>query len=433
VSSIAQNARAALSLLALALVAACDDGATAPTTPTTPRPVPVDPVPDVVRPSVARVELDVASLVVEAGSVRRLVATVRDSAGRPLDDRAVAWTSSDGLTASVSDAGVVTALRGGVVTVTATAEGKSAAARVTVAAAYAYDLLFDARTLAPGNLPELWRLDLTMPDADARPVMPPDVPNGPASDMVASPDGSRIAFVAHDGGQSDIYVMNRDGSGLRQVTGTPDNDDQPAWSPDGARIAFRRWNYIGTPHDVWVVNADGTNARNLTADLPGEQRAPTWSPRLADGSVRVAFAHVTRGPAYLRGQIYSVRDDGSDARAVTPLDDARLDDAPAWSPDGRSILFVRTGGEHMGDLWLVDANGANARALMAASVEPPFEQRSPAWSPDGLLIAFTSSHEIIGNRSGDWQIYTVRADGSDLVRRTSTPTDKLNPAWLVRP
>jgi Tol biopolymer transport system component len=123
-----------------------------------------------------------------------------------------------------------------------------------------------------------------------------------------------------------------------------------------------------------------------------------------------------------------MRDDGGDKRAITDAD--HYDDEPAWSPDGRSIAYVRTGGESMGDVWLVDADGANARPLMAN--DPPFEQRSPAWSPDGALIAFTSAHEIIGPRSGDYQLYTVRADGTELTRRTSSPVDKRHPAWLSR-
>ena len=85
----------------------------------------------------------------------------------------------------------------------------------------------------------------------------------------------------------------------------------------------------------------------------------------------------------------------------------------------------------MGDRWLVDADGGNARALMREE-EPPFDQRSPAWSPDGKLIAYTSHHEIIGNRSGDWQLYTVRADGTGVVRRTSSGYDKRNPVWIGR-
>jgi hypothetical protein len=394
-------------------------------------PTPVEPVPVPPAAVVSRVELDVPALTLDQGSTRRLVATPRDAAGNPLD-RVVAWTSSDPLVAAVSADGVVTALHSGVVVIAAAAEGATTELRVSVRGAYAYDLLFDAPTGAVMSAPELWRLDLGAPDAAPALVSP----IAGLTDAAVSPDGRRIAFVAHDGGNTNIAIVDRDGSGYRLVTSTPDNDDQPAWSPDGTRLAFHRWAYVGTPHDVWVVNVDGTGATNLTADLDGEQRAPTWSPRLADGSVHLAFAHVTRGPVYLRAQLYAMRDDGTAKRALTqtalaPSDEERFDDEPAWSPDGRTIAFVRTGGEAMGDVWLVDADGANARPLMRDE-EPPFDQRAPAWSPDGALIAYASHHEIIGTRAGDWQLYTVRADGTGVVRRTSSGYDKRNPAWIAR-
>jgi dipeptidyl aminopeptidase/acylaminoacyl peptidase len=132
---------------------------------------------------------------------------------------------------------------------------------------------------------------------------------------------------------------------------------------------------------------------------------------------------------YMRGRIYSMRADGADKRALT-ADGGQLDTDPAWSPDGQSIVFVRTGGEAMGDLWIMGATGSAARQLMAQ--DPAFEQRSPTWSPDGRFIAFTSNHELGENNRWDYQIYTVTADGSTIVRRTEGH-EKLNPTWIVRP
>jgi hypothetical protein len=427
VSSRISGPRVALTLAAIALASACAETALEPVRGDEPN---GPPPADTARPPaavVAVVELDAATLVIDEGTTRQLLATPRDSGGRALEGRAVTWASSDPDVATVSAGGTVAARRSGVATITATADGKSAEARVTVAATYAHDLLFDVWTGTPTRMPQLHRLDIRVPGEAAVPVLSA---NAMTSHATVSPDGSRIAFVAIEDGHSNLYVANRDGTGFTRVTSTRDNDDQPAWSPDGTRIAFRRWNYIGTPHDVWVVNVDGTGAVNLTADLPGEQRSPTWSPRQADGGHRIAFAHVTRGAEYLRARLYTMRADGTDKRAITP-DGERLDDEPAWSPDGRSIAFVRTGGDAMGDLWLVSPDGGDERPLMATQ-DPPFEQRSPAWSPDGAMIAFTSAHEIIGNRAGDWQVYTVRADGTSLLRRTSDPTDKQHPTWLKR-
>ena len=112
-------------------------------------------------------------------------------------------------------------------------------------------------------------------------------------------------------------------------------------------------------------------------------------------------------------------------------DISRYDNQPVWSPDGQSILFVRTSESLFGDLWLANPSSGNERALMTN--DPPGAQRAPAWSPDGSLIAFVSNHEIIGNKVGVYQVYTVRSDGSNVIRRTSDGVDKQNPAWIRRP
>jgi Tol biopolymer transport system component len=108
-----------------------------------------------------------------------------------------------------------------------------------------------------------------------------------------SPDGSRIAFASSIGGTTpfgdpdyDVFVMNADGSDEVNLTHSPDiNEGYPTWSPDGAWIAFESTR--GTPHDperqsdedVWVMRADGSDARNLTSDLVRQNKFPDWSDR----------------------------------------------------------------------------------------------------------------------------------------------------------
>ena len=76
-----------------------------------------------------------------------------------------------------------------------------------------------------------------------------------------APDGRRIAFASRRRGSLDIYVMNADGTDTRRLTATGDDDDNPTWSPDGRRLAFNR------AGDIYAMNADGTNVRRVTADL----------------------------------------------------------------------------------------------------------------------------------------------------------------------
>jgi Tol biopolymer transport system component len=94
---------------------------------------------------------------------------------------------------------------------------------------------------------------------------------------VWSPDGRRIAFVSNRDGNHEVYVINIDGSGLRNLTRNPAGDGHPAWSPDGRKIGFVR--IRGSNRDIYVMNADGSGQRNLTRDIPRRAFfAIAWSP-----------------------------------------------------------------------------------------------------------------------------------------------------------
>ena len=92
---------------------------------------------------------------------------------------------------------------------------------------------------------------------------------------VFSPDGSRIAFMSQRDGNSEIYVMNRDGSGVRRLTNQRGADSTPTWSPTGTQIAFTS-DRSGSPQ-IWVMDAEGLNMRRLTFSDSWADRA-TWSP-----------------------------------------------------------------------------------------------------------------------------------------------------------
>src|SRR5205823_1190404 len=96
------------------------------------------------------------------------------------------------------------------------------------------------------------------------------------------PAAGQIAFTTDRDGNPEIYVMNADGAGLRNLTNNPDNDGLPDWSPDGTRIAFRS-DRDGNA-EIYVMNADGSGLRNLSNN-PSLDLEPTWS---RDGT-RIAF------------------------------------------------------------------------------------------------------------------------------------------------
>jgi Tol biopolymer transport system component len=240
-----------------------------------------------------------------------------------------------------------------------------------------------------------------------------------AGDPAPSPDGAQIAFVVADypAAQADIYVVARDGTGLRQLTDDPTIDDEPAWSPDGTRIAFRSFR-SERDGEIWVMDADGSDQRNLTpraGTAVVDFRRPAWSP---DGS-RIAYASTEGGD----WGIWTMAADGSDRRQLTNTID--LDTEPTWSPDGQRIAFRRSSAEEGSDIMIVPAAGGEAVRLALAG-----EQRTPAWSPDGELIAFAGQPGLTDRP----ELYTMRPDGSDVRLLTTDPAwgGGLNPSWLRR-
>ena len=189
-----------------------------------------------------------------------------------------------------------------------------------------------------------------------------------------------------------ICVVGRDGSDGRRVTSKLATTD-PAWSPDGSRIAFTRNEDVGestlfTSDDVFVIDADGSNAQQLTQDRVGRSRGqPAWSP---DGS-QIAYvdgASVSSTVSFRFGRLTVVDVDGSGARRVT---DGNFDADPDWSPDGREIAFTRgvdlasfDNANH--DVHVVDVQTGKVRRL--TRTPPGVFESAPTWSPDVSRIAF---------------------------------------------
>jgi Tol biopolymer transport system component len=154
----------------------------------------------------------------------------------------------------------------------------------------------------------------------------------PAPDVrpVWSPDGRTIAFVTYRDGRPAIYLMNADGTSQRKLTRTPNNEapGSVAWAPDGRQIAFVRWPFARLArgrdrnNDIYVVNVDGTGLRNVTRS-PGRDGAPVWSP---DGR-KIAFVSKRDG----NRDIYVMNADGTGLRNLT-RDIRQQAFGLAWSP-----------------------------------------------------------------------------------------------------
>jgi len=236
--------------------------------------------------------------------------------------------------------------------------------------------------------------------------------NNPAIDYnpAWSPDGQRIVFLSDRTGNGDIYVMNADGSKVTRLTDTPANDRRPCWSPDGRRIAFsseRDGNW-----EIYVMNADGSEQKNLTNN-PDLDDDPSWSPN----GQRIAFVSGRDGSR----DIYTMSADGS---GVTRLTDSKTWQwRPSWSPDGTHIIFMYYYGDSLQwDIHVMNADGSRQMSL----TNNPADDMDPTWSPDGRHIAFVSE------RDGNMEIYVMNTDGNGQNRLTNNPADDESPAWSPR-
>ncbi len=217
-----------------------------------------------------------------------------------------------------------------------------------------------------------------------------------------------------------IAVMNPDGSGLRAITfGAA--DEEPAWSPDGTRIAFWR-----APQEksagIWVANADGTDAHPLLQTQDSIE-AIAWSP----GGSKIAWVDVGSPPFSgteldFPQDLYAMSSDGTGATAI--VTDGQVTDF-AWSPDGNHIVLERQSGlpdYRLGyDLSVVSVDGTGETPLTQDHIS-----MDPAWAPGGTMIAF------VGSSSGGWKqrdLFVMNADGSDRKQITTGAGAVENPTW----
>ena len=222
-----------------------------------------------------------------------------------------------------------------------------------------------------------------------------------------SPDGAKIAFVK-DG---DIAVMNADGSGQVDLQ-QPGNF--PFWSPDGSRVGFT------SGSTVWVADADGSG-EVAVADVPGAiVRDGDWSP---DGT-RILFSAYPAGATATTFDLYVAPADGSaPATALTPL--APLDQLEGdWSPDGTRIVYTQEPPGQMvdGDLRVVNADGTNDTLLLDGDATHQYEY--PEWSPDGTKIAFD-----VADGFGNWDLRLMDANGTNVTPLDVGGRENTAPSW----
>ncbi len=266
--------------------------------------------------------------------------------------------------------------------------------------------------------------------------------------------GTQIGFSARVGRFKELFVMDMDGSNIRQLTNERGLALSPAWDPTGTKMVYTSYrnrvpdlfvvdvasratrqvtrtsemeigghffpgrNQIvtsrteGSESDIVALNLDGTLVRKLTAPNRAIDVSPVPSP---DGSTIVFCSNRGGGP-----QIYGMGSDGSGARRISFVS-SNYCSSPAWSPKGDKIAFVcLADGKYQ--LFVSDADGSNPVQLTSSG-----SNEDPEWSPDGRYLVFAST-----NWGAGFSLALIRSDGSSLKRLTNSRTGDYEPTWSPR-
>jgi TolB protein len=239
-----------------------------------------------------------------------------------------------------------------------------------------------------------------------------------------APDGSTIAFSSEYAGNSHAFIINADGTGLRQVTRGGGFEGHPSWSPDGRYLAVDR-QFPDRPAGLFVASLPNGTMTRITTNpyAEGVDAGPQYS---HDGTRIVFIRSRPEGSA-----VWVANADGSQAHRITPWN--MIAGHPWWSPDGSRIVFYDGAGSvsyGAGDshIFVVNADGIGLTQLTRGKNQADFH---PSWSPDGNAILFT--RYTFAPQSELFALYTMKPDGSGVSLLYKSPAGDLNDASFAPP
>lgn len=228
---------------------------------------------------------------------------------------------------------------------------------------------------------------------------------------------NRILVTSYRDGYAGLYRMNRDGSAITPFIPRALN---ARYSSDGTRIVYSGYEYGATQYHLYIANADGTGAQRLTTsmDLPAGGSLNNTEPSFSPDGARVVFRRTIYTPTEgSSDEIYVINADSTGEQSLTQ---SRRNYTPVFSPDGSRIAFtsLRDGNT---EIYVMNHDGTLQQRL----TENPGEDRQPEWSPDGTRIGFMSNRPS----SALTDIYSMTPDGGDLRRLTTDPGYEQMPAY----
>lgn len=271
------------------------------------------------------------------------------------------------------------------------------------------------------GIPQIYLSDMT----GEKVTLITNMPNG-ACQPAWSPDGQQLVFVSPCQKRIDLsetppsdtalYIINADGTNLTPLPTAPGGDREPAWSPDGKRIAFtsQRDGHM----EIYLMNLADRSVIRLTNTNADEQaRQPSWSPL----NNQIVYSYFRFG-AY---QIWAMTDAGQGPQRIVQSGPQYWDYFPVWSPDGKTVLFTERNSSGPVLPWEMGINYEN-RAKSSANLVKlnPRPVENVHYSPDGQWLAF----EYL-NTDNNRDIYYSVVNGDQRTRLTSDPGTDFDPTW----
>jgi TolB protein len=240
--------------------------------------------------------------------------------------------------------------------------------------------------------------------------------NDPSDDMnpQVSPDGKSLVFYSDRSGTNQIYSMNIRTKKVTRLTNNDSEDFDPSYSPDGTLIVFKSTRDDGRG-DIFTMRVDGSQQKNITPILYNTEE---WDPTFSKNGTKIVFV-IRKDVDDLTDEIYTMNIDGTKIQQLTKNKVA--DWYPSINPQTGTIVYVSKDQEHDTDaLFTMNIDGSDKRVLSTR----PGQYADPSWNTAGNRIIF------INGNGKNYDLYIMQADGKNTKKIMSTSHDELSPVFL---
>jgi len=233
---------------------------------------------------------------------------------------------------------------------------------------------------------------------------------------VWSPDGEKIAFTSTRTGNSDIFIMNADGSEKTQLTFSKQDEKEPSWFPDGKKIVYslEKRGILRKKSALFILDIQSKKSQRLIPEFSGTHGIAHVSPANPDW---ITFTG-KRTMGWDAAIFYREKN------TVQFLEDGGKSCRGRFSKDGQKIAYVSSKADGKGDIWLIYPDGTQKKRLTSRDKTYDY---FPSWSPDGKYIVFSTS--LQHSHKGDWELSILEVSTRKVFPLFNSPGNDIFPDW----